>query len=58
MHPGVYRDFKFKRPKANKQLKEEKCMAWSCCNNTDKDSKGCEKIFIKYNDESAQNILL
>ena len=57
VHPGVYRDFKFKRPRNNRQLQEEKYMAWSCCNNTDKDSKGCEKIFIKNNDERAQNIL-
>ena len=62
IHPGVYRNFSYIIPKNDfedddKELKEEKYMAWSCCNNIDKNSKGCERIFIKSNDEKGENIL-
>ena len=62
IHPGVYRNFSYIIPKNDfedddKELKEEKYMAWSCCNNIDKNSKGCERIFIKYNEEKGENIL-
>ena len=33
--------------KENQEInKEEKYMAWSCCNNTDKNSKGCQKYIV------------
>ena len=45
-HPGTYREFTFK---AGGELpkKEEVFMAWSCCNNKDKKSKGCQKTFFQ-----------
>ena len=61
VHPGVYRQFNYilsytnededknVRPENEEEKnkkKEEKYMAWSCCNNVDKDSKGCEKQVI------------
>ena len=53
-HPGVYREFKYKM--GGEQPKEEKFMAWSCCNNTNKNAKGCQKIKIdkhKWNFDSV-----
>ena len=53
-HPGVFREFKYK-VKGDPQ-KEEKFMAWSCCNNTNKNAKGCQKVKIdkhKWNFDSA-----
>ena len=53
-HPGVYREFKYKI--GGEQPKEEKFMAWSCCNNTNKNAKGCQKIKIdkhKWNFDSV-----
>ena len=61
VHPGVYRQFNYiihsydedeyeneelENQIGNKNIKEEKYMAWSCCNNIDKDSRGCEKKII------------
>ena len=43
-HPGIYREFKYKI--GGEQPKEEKFMAWSCCNNSNKNAKGCQKIKI------------
>ena len=64
IHPGVYRNFNYNIPKNNfednnneEKEEEEKYKAWSCCNNTDKNSKGCEKIFIKTNNLDFGNIL-
>ena len=53
-HPGVYREFKYKI-KGDPQG-EEKFMAWSCCNNVNKNAKGCQKVKIdkcKWNYDSA-----
>jgi hypothetical protein len=53
-HPGVFREFKYKI--RGEQPKEEKFMAWSCCNNTNKNAKGCQKIKIdkhKWNFDSV-----
>ena len=53
-HPGIFREFKYKI--GVEQPKEEKFMAWSCCNNTNKNAKGCQKIKIdkhKWNFDSA-----
>lgn len=53
-HPGVFREFKYK-VRGDPQ-KEEKFMAWSCCNNTNKNAKGCQKVKIdkhKWNFDSA-----
>ena len=54
-HPGIYREFKYKIT-GNEQQKEEKFMAWSCCNNRDKNAKGCQKVKIdkhKWNYDSV-----
>ena len=54
-HPGKYREFNYKIVGEN-QKKEEKFMAWSCCNNTDKNAKGCQKVKInkhKWNFDNA-----
>jgi len=53
-HPGVFREFKYKIH--GEQPKEEKFMAWSCCNNTNKKAKGCQKVKIdkhKWNFDSV-----
>ena len=53
-HPGVFREFKYK-VRGDPQ-KEEKFMAWSCCNNTNKNAKGCQKVKIdkhKWNFDST-----
>ena len=53
-HPGVFREFKYKI--GSEQSKEEKFMAWSCCNNTNKNAKGCQKVKIdkhKWNFDSV-----
>ena len=53
-HPGVFREFNYKI--RGEQPKEEKFMAWSCCNNTNKKAKGCQKVKIdkhKWNFDSV-----
>ena len=55
-HPGTYREFIYEE-KDNNEIdefgesikKEVKNFFWSCCLNTDKDSKGCQKTIIKKN---------
>ena len=44
-HPGKYREFIYKIT-GEFPKKEEKFMAWSCCNNTDKNAKGCQRVKI------------
>ena len=44
-HPGKYREFSYKTG-TEYPKKDEKFMAWSCCNNTDKNAKGCQKVKI------------
>ena len=44
-HPGKYREFIYKTG-GDYPKKEESFMAWSCCNNTDKNSKGCQRVKI------------
>ena len=54
-HPGKYRQFIYKEG-GDFQKKEERFMAWSCCNNTDKNAKGCQKVKInkhKWNLDNA-----
>ena len=54
-HPGKYREFNYKTG-VELPKKEEKFMAWSCCNNTDKNAKGCQKVKInkhKWNLDNA-----
>lgn len=57
-HPGIYREFIFiinlddNVEKNDNDIKEEKYTAWSCCNNMDKNSKGCEKKFIKFDTDN------
>ena len=52
IHPGVYRNFNYNIPKNNfednnnEEKEEEEYKAWSCCNNTDKNSKGCQKYIV------------
>ena len=52
MHFGTYREFEFKSkvitdPELNQfKVKNEKIKAWSCCMNTDENSRGCRKIKI------------
>ena len=55
-HPGTYREFIYEENDNNeidefgKSIKKEvKNFFWSCCLNTDKDSKGCQKTIIKKN---------
>ena len=62
-HPGIYRQFDYSfqiydndDEKGNKKI-EEKYMAWSCCNNRDKNSKGCEKIVVKVDYHDRLNII-
>ena len=55
-HPGKYREFNYKTGGGDLPRKEEVFMAWSCCNNTDKNAKGCQRIKInkhKWNLEHA-----
>ena len=55
-HPGKYREFIYKTGGGDLPRKEETFMAWSCCNNVDKNSKGCQRIKInkhKWNLEHA-----
>ena len=55
-HPGTYREFIYEE-KDNNEIDEfgqsikieVKNFFWSCCLNTDKDSKGCQKTIIKKN---------
>ena len=44
-HPGKYREFIYKTG-GEYPKKEESFMDWSCCNNTDKNSKGCQRVKI------------
>ena len=60
-HPGIYREFIYNISNNNQNEgpyndnedfknninNEEKFMAWSCCNNVDKNSKGCTKYYEK-----------
>jgi hypothetical protein len=55
-HPGKYREFIYKTGGGDIPRKEETFMAWSCCNNIDKNSKGCQRVKInrhKWNLEHA-----
>ena len=56
-HPGIYREFKYKIGGiSGEQAKEEKFMAWSCCNNSNKNARGCQKVKIdkhKWNFDSV-----
>ena len=55
-HPGKYREFIYKTGGGEILKKEEKFMAWSCCNNNDKNAKGCHRIKInkhKWNLDNA-----
>lgn len=45
-HPGKYREFHYEVNNSQKK-EEETFMAWSCCNNTDPNSRGCQKIKIR-----------
>ena len=65
IHPGIYREFKYNRNiyesvegKENKKIEEEQYMAWSCCNNIDKNSQGCEKIFVKFDSSNIEHNIL
>ena len=54
-HPGKYREFNYKLGGENTK-REEIFMAWSCCNNTDKNAKGCQRVKInrhKWNLDNA-----
>lgn len=57
-HPGIYREFNYRINSNDNadlndtEIKEEKYKAWSCCNNLDKNSKGCEKKYIKFDNDS------
>ena len=55
-HPGKYREFIYKTGGGEVPKKEEKFMAWSCCNNIDKNAKGCHRVKInkhKWNLDNA-----
>ena len=55
-HPGKYREFHYETVGDEGKKKEETFMAWSCCNNTDKNAKGCKKVRInkhKWNLDNA-----
>lgn len=62
-HPGIFRQFTYitnsinNNNEDNNRINEEKYMAWSCCNNIDKNSKGCEKKLIKFEIDNAFSIL-
>ena len=45
-HPGTYREFHYETGGGDLPKKQETFMAWSCCNNTDKNARGCQKIKI------------
>ena len=47
IHPGIYKQFKYTTKLGKNKIKEEKFMAWSCCNNSNKKSKGCQKTIIQ-----------
>ena len=47
IHPGIYRQFNYTIKLGKGKIKEEKFMAWSCCNNTDKKAIGCQKTFVR-----------
>ena len=54
-HPGKYREFIYKTG-GEYPKKEESFSAWSCCNNTDKNAKGCQRVKInrhKWNLDNA-----
>ena len=55
-HPGKYREFHYESGGVDRPKKEETFMAWSCCNNTDKNARGCQKVRInkhKWNLDNA-----
>ena len=55
-HPGIYREFNYETGGGDFPKKQENFMAWSCCNNTDKNARGCQKIKInrhKWNLDNA-----
>ena len=66
IHPGIYRQFSYiininnenDDEKNDKKVVEEKYMAWSCCNNIDKNSIGCEKKLIKIDDSNIEHNIL
>lgn len=53
MHPGTYREFIFTENEAkdensyNQRHKKVKVNLWSCCLNTEKNSRGCQKKTIR-----------
>ena len=47
-----------KAKEENKKVEEEKFMAWSCCNNIDKNSQGCEKMFVKFDSSNIEHNIL
>ena len=54
VHPGAYREFIFmennnddNQKNISLPKKEVKTNLWSCCMNSDKNSKGCEKRYLK-----------
>ena len=53
MHPGTYREFIFTENEAkdensyNQRHKKVKVNLWSCCLNTEKNSRGCQKKAIR-----------
>ena len=54
-HPGKYREFVYKTG-GEYPKKEDAFFAWSCCNNTDKNAKGCQRVKInrhKWNLDNA-----
>ena len=64
IHPGVYREFTFINLHNNNNnevsknaIREEKYMAWSCCNNIDKNSKGCEKKYIHFEMDNSSSFI-
>ena len=55
-HPGKYREFNYETGGGDDHKKQETFMAWSCCNNTDKNARGCQKVKInkhKWNLDNA-----
>ena len=47
IHPGIYRHFNYVIKLGKDKVKEEKFMAWSCCNNTDKKAIGCQRTLVR-----------
>ena len=47
IHPGIYRHFNYIIKLGKDKVKEEKFMAWSCCNNTDKKAIGCQRTLVR-----------